>query len=922
MKLSNLGDKNWLRKALLPLLLLGSLFWVFVLPDIMGFERWPNIRNLYTTPVGTIAGAESMYVVRDFIAKSIREGSLPQWLPTESLGIPIALQYCWQIYNPLEWLWWIDIDAWRTMVLWLYLFASGLGLYGVMRKHFNSSGPASLSAAFIYCLTGFAIWYYTYWYYITILLPLPFVLLFSLNLLKRHNVTFSFIGLTISNSLILLHGQPQSIFCCGLGVIVFILVFMFKARSRLPSALNGALLLLATMALSIAITSWQTVPFFTDSFRGENWSQHLPEVGLSTAPRKTAIVNLFKITSPYLRGTANTAWFVSLRLTNTVSEDFAFSLGVTGCFLLFIATFGAFLKKQNSRWSAIVIQKQQSVIITFYAIFFVIAWHALAPLRYDFWPFPFANFSRYFVPLLTLLGGIAVGLGVDWLARLRVKLWVTSLIASCAIPTMGGLVIMLSAERISNPGQAVHSIFLTVIPIAALLITLFGLYALSGWNFNRLRTNNNLLGSFAVIVFAESFYMSQFAGDFTAAIIYVIPYILLYATAVLLLLRRHRWAVAAVSTSVFLFVVWFTAVNRPQSRFDPERAERYTAAADFLKHQMSAQAQEGYRPRILPTCRWELYVGFNSHVGIDNLVAFIPIMPFTWGGYLFDFLHPKIMETNRLLTLPNMYCGMCPTYSGMEKCQRWADYFKLRHFYHVLGVTHLLNFKGGSLDETLSCHPEWGTDLELVYETPNSMDRGQGYILRIYKDKHALPRAYFTSSFGLVPKTKDGWAAREWMWGNQETIREKPVVELDYASMPKFASIVYPLREPFLSSRYYNNAFLFENLEYPENGIIGQKITSYKPNEVRISVNAPRQGLLVLNDAYHPNWRVTINNESKPLVRVNSIVRGVFVRSGQHEVVFSYKPYGNFVKWLPLVGIISMMVFAVVLYHHGKQHLS
>ncbi len=357
MKTRFTDDNGRFKKAFFPLLLLGTLFWVFVLPDIMGFERWPNKRNLYTEPCCITAGADSMYIVRDYIIDNISAGSLPHWLPTEFMGIPIALQYCWQIYNPLEWLWWIDVDAWRTLVLWLYLFSSGLGLYAVMRKHFNSSGPAGLSAAFIYCLTGWAIWHYTYWYYITILLPIPLVLHFSLNLLKKRNIVVAFIGLTFSTSLILLNGQPQSIFCCGLGIIALMLLFVARTAAKIPNLYAGLSLLVAAAALAVAITSWQTIPFALDQLRGETWSQHMPEIHLRV--RKTGIVNLFKLTSPYLRGTEYNDWFVNPALTYTVSEDFVFSLGVSGTFLLLVAAFGVFLPKTGAQQNDLTIPLQQ-----------------------------------------------------------------------------------------------------------------------------------------------------------------------------------------------------------------------------------------------------------------------------------------------------------------------------------------------------------------------------------------------------------------------------------------------------------------------------------------------------------------------------------------------------------------------------------
>ncbi len=557
-------------------------------------------------------------------------------------------------------------------------------------------------------------------------------------------------------------------------------------------------------------------------------------------------------------------------------------------------------------------------MLLFFTIFFIIVWHALVPRKFSFWPFPFVNFTRYFAPLLTLLGAIAVGLGVDWLPRLRHRPWgALSLIVSCAIPTAGGILILMNAQKI-YPAQAVFCAVLTGIPIIALLGTIGGFYVLS-------KRYKKIKGALVIVVFAEAFFFTRYSPEYNAIYIRIVLYVLLCSAAVLLSIRKMRMAVALVSASGVLFVLWFAIFYDVETRIDPNKVSPYINAAEFLKKQTPIQAQKGFRPRVLGTGFRNTYIGFNSYIGVDNLVTMIAILPRTWAGYIFDLLRPKTMETNYIFTYPNVFFGM-----GKMKT-RWSDadlvssyfnipwsvYFEKYYFFQLLGASYLMDFQGGPLEKALLRHPEWKTGLELVYDAPHPY-RGT-YDIKIYRDKCALPRAFFTPSFGLVPKTEDGWAARKWMVENRETLKKKPVVELDYSSLPKFASIVYPLREPFLVNRYYNNAYLFQSREDSNNEVIGQKITSYRPNEVRISVNAPREGLLVLNDAYHPNWRVTINNESKPLVRVNSIVRGVFVRSGQHEVVFSYKPFGDFVKWLPVVGILCMIAFAFVLHRHNKQ---
>lgn len=59
---------------------------------------------------------------------------------------------------------------------------------------------------------------------------------------------------------------------------------------------------------------------------------------------------------------------------------------------------------------------------------------------------------------------------------------------------------------------------------------------------------------------------------------------------------------------------------------------------------------------------------------------------------------------------------------------------------------------------------------------------------------------------------------------------------------------------------------------------------------LRFGVSTTLPGLLVLNDTWYPGWHAEVNGRRQPLVRVNSLFRGVFVPTGESEVVFFYKP--------------------------------
>ncbi|MFN0166482.1 MAG: YfhO family protein, partial [Bryobacteraceae bacterium] len=68
------------------------------------------------------------------------------------------------------------------------------------------------------------------------------------------------------------------------------------------------------------------------------------------------------------------------------------------------------------------------------------------------------------------------------------------------------------------------------------------------------------------------------------------------------------------------------------------------------------------------------------------------------------------------------------------------------------------------------------------------------------------------------------------------------------------------------------------------------RLVSQRANSVEIEATLGCRGLLVASDVWYPGWRVDVDGESAPLVRVNGILRGVVLAAGHHRVVFRYRP--------------------------------
>jgi hypothetical protein len=67
-------------------------------------------------------------------------------------------------------------------------------------------------------------------------------------------------------------------------------------------------------------------------------------------------------------------------------------------------------------------------------------------------------------------------------------------------------------------------------------------------------------------------------------------------------------------------------------------------------------------------------------------------------------------------------------------------------------------------------------------------------------------------------------------------------------------------------------------------------IFRYDHTKVKIAANLVRPGILVLNDAWHPNWSVKVDGAPHYLGRVDEAFRGLVLPSGQHIVEMTYAP--------------------------------
>ena len=95
----------------------------------------------------------------------------------------------------------------------------------------------------------------------------------------------------------------------------------------------------------------------------------------------------------------------------------------------------------------------------------------------------------------------------------------------------------------------------------------------------------------------------------------------------------------------------------------------------------------------------------------------------------------------------------------------------------------------------------------------------------------------------------------------------------------------------------------------------GEVITqSYRPKEIRLTALPTVESVLLLNDHWSPHWSVTVDGQPAELLRCNSVMRGVRLSPGNHEVVFLFQPPLTwlYVSLASLLGGFGLLGFVIV----------
>lgn len=89
---------------------------------------------------------------------------------------------------------------------------------------------------------------------------------------------------------------------------------------------------------------------------------------------------------------------------------------------------------------------------------------------------------------------------------------------------------------------------------------------------------------------------------------------------------------------------------------------------------------------------------------------------------------------------------------------------------------------------------------------------------------------------------------------------------------------------------------------------------SYAPKDIVLDAEAVAPSVLLLNDKFDPNWRVTVDGKPAELLRCNFIMRGVYLTPGGHTVEFQFilpkgPLYVTCAAWAVGIFLLGFLIF-------------
>jgi hypothetical protein len=215
-----------------------------------------------------------------------------------------------------------------------------------------------------------------------------------------------------------------------------------------------------------------------------------------------------------------------------------------------------------------------------------------------------------------------------------------------------------------------------------------------------------------------------------------------------------------------------------------------------------------------------------------------------------------------------------------------------------------------------------GVVLKLKHLSLTNRETGQAlFVLPIAPSAKNYRQTFQAKPFGLVHEL-EGTLPRAWLARNVRTeLTDEQIVKVIRDGHFPDGRPFDPRQTVLIAAGEAPDATLID--ESPEHAApsAGEvRITDYQPSTVELETRSATPAVLVLSEAYYPGWRVRIDGQEAPVLRVDHALRGVVIPAGEHRVSFRYKPTW-LVRglWLTLIGLLGT---SVLLFQRPGPHIA
>jgi hypothetical protein len=794
--------------------------------------------------------------INKLVGDIYKRGELPLWNPYQGAGTPLAAQYSTRAFFPYQIL--EDISPVWT---WDFFILGRLLIAGFFSYLFLTTLGLSFPSAFLgglfYMFSGTFVWFINLEQMSNTAMMLP-VVMYTVELLARHGGSSYTVATAASFALLFLAGQPEVALYITLLAVSF---FLFRTISLNKHFFRFLLKFSAAFFLGLALSAPLIFPFL--ELVGK--SHHIHPIG---GPMGIQILQNWK--SIFAIFTPSSTVFPSdpemvKGLTGLVKLD--------GSFFRYLPT--------NGVWDSL--GGYTGILTVFFVIFALsiifknigirpFLWLGYLPLFDQVWSLRWAG------PVWTFAISAAGAIGLETICSNQ---------GGC-IKTSG----TISSYFDEKPYMAAVFSFLILFglyvafPLLPTLILVVGREEFFNANMEPFAVPSMLGGTMiAVLVMACGFMMAIYCmrkktGNY--GIIALCALELWWAVPrgydpMWLILKWVPFSIGLLMSFLFLkeklyraffgglfFLVSFLFLDVTSPHGFPEKSDPFRPApsapyVDFLKNRPGMYRSVGAYGVLFP----------NFASSVNSLT------PKTYHDYRTRYLHMDIIDEEPVSSLwftgrPERCMAVRRRDNPGHICETFLrsveeDIGERLPGYSLLGVKYIILPKAHDM-----------SGFPLIYDKE----------VRIYENPFALDRAFVANE---IRKAGSYEEAQEMTLG--EGFDPKKTVVIEEKVPPGFGS---------------------------GNGSSVAVIREYRPNRVVVEVDAQSEGVLVLSDVYYPGWRVKVNGEERRLLRVDGLIRGVFVEKGRSVVEFRYLPLGFLVG--SIISLCAVLVCGLLLYiKHGRS---